>query len=177
MAFWSTPVSGSEPKRQYRFLIQDGASVQGQEESEEPQSAVWWWTKSAQLPSYQINENAYRLGNHHYKYPGTVTWNDIEITIVDNGNKIQRLYKDLILGGYYPDASKGDGLRKKAMEDRANRNGGFQIIVLKADGSAADTWTLKGPWIKQANFGQLDYSSDELLSLSMTICYDSAIRE
>ena len=167
MAFWSTPVSGSEPKRQYRFLIQDG--------DEDP---VWWWAKSAQLPSYQINENAYKLGNHHYKYPGTVTWNDIEITIVDSGDKIQRLYNDLRLGGYYPDASKGDGLRKRQMGAQVNRTGGnFQIIVLKADGSAADTWSLKNPWIKQVNFGQLDYSSDELLSLSMTICYDSATRE
>ena len=166
MAFWSTP-SGSEPKRQYRFLIQDG--------NDDP---VWWWAKSAQLPSYQINENAYRLGNHHYKYPGTVTWNDIEITIVDNGDKIQRLYNDLSLGGYYPDASKGDGLRKRQMEAQLNRTGGnFQIIVLKADGLAADTWSLKNPWIKQVNFGQLDYSSDELLSITMTICYDSAIRE
>ena len=167
MAFWSTPVSGSEPKSQYRFLIQDG--------DEDP---VWWWAKSAQLPSYQINENAYKLGNHHYKYPGTVTWNDIEITIVDSGDKIQRLYNDLRFGGYYPDASKGDGLRKRQMGAQVNRTGGnFQIIVLKADGSAADTWSLKNPWIKQVNFGQLDYSSDELLSLSMTICYDSATRE
>ena len=167
MAFWSTPVSGSEPKRQYRFLIQDG--------DEDP---VWWWAKSAQLPSYQINENTYRLGNHQYKYPGTVTWNDIEITIVDNGDKIQRLYNDLRFGGYYPDASKGDGLRKRQMGAQVNRTGGnFQIIVLKADGSAADTWSLKNPWIKQVNFGQLDYSSDELLSISMTICYDSATRE
>ena len=168
MAFWSTPVSGSEPKRQYRFLIQDG--------SDDP---VWWWAKSTQLPSYQINENAYRLGNHHYKYPGTVTWNDIEITIVDNGDKIQRLYEDLQNGGYYPigSGSIGDGLKKTNLETRVNISGEFQIIVLKADGSAADTWALKGPWIKQVNFGQVDYSSDELLSLSMTICYDSATRE
>ncbi len=170
MAFWSTP-SGSEPKRQYRFLIQDG--------DDDP---VWWWAKSAQLPSYQINENAYRLGNHHYKYPGTVTWNDIEITIVDNGDKIQRLYKDLQRGGYYPDANPpedlpNDGLRKRQMQSRLNRGGNFQIIVLKADGTAADTWSLKNPWIKQVNFGQLDYSSDELLSITMTICYDSAKRE
>ena len=35
-----------------------------------------------------------------------------------------------------------------------------------------DTWTLKNAWIKSINFGQLDYSSDELITIEVVIAYD-----
>lgn len=166
MTFWNAP-SGSGPKRQYRFLIQNGAKG----------DAVWWWAKSAQLPSYQINEEVYKLGNHHYKYPGTVTWNDVQITIVDTGDKMEKLYNSLKSGGYYPDASGNDGLGGGNLAEELTEGGDFQIVVLKDDGKTSDTWVLKKPWIKQASFGQLDYSSDDLINIELTICYDRAKRE
>lgn len=161
MAFWSNPAT--EPKRQYRFLI-----TNGNEESN------WYWVKSAQTPSFDINEGVYLLGNHKHKYPGTVSWNDISITIVDDSNRIKELYDLLIEGGYYPDASEIDGMRKVNMTRNFVNGADFQIVLLKADGTASDTWTLKNPWVKSANFGQLDYSSDDLLSIDLTICYDRA---
>ena len=35
-----------------------------------------------------------------------------------------------------------------------------------------ETWHLQQPWIKSISFGQLDYSSDELITLEAVIAYD-----
>ena len=161
MAFWSNPAT--EPKREYRFLIRNG-----EEES------TWYWVKSTDTPSFDINEEVYMLGNHKYKYPGTVSWNDISITIVDDSDRVRNLYDLLIKGGYHPSASEIDGMSKKRMRNILTNEGDFQIVLLKADGEPSDTWTLKNPWVKSADFGKLDYSSDELLSITLTICYDRA---
>lgn len=37
-----------------------------------------------------------------------------------------------------------------------------------------EQWTLNGAWIKSINFGQLDYSSDELITIELVIAYDYA---
>jgi len=161
MAFWSNPTT--EPKRQYRFLITNGS-----------QDSVWYWVKNAQTPSFDINDGVYLLGNHKFKYPGTVNWNDVQISIVDDSNRIKDLYDTLVSGGYYPDASQTDGVNKIDLSKNFTNGADFQIVLLKADGTPSDTWTLENPWIKSANFGQLDYSSDELLTIDLTISYDRA---
>ena len=67
MAFWTE--SASEPTRKYRFVIQ--ADAPG--DSKGP----WWWAKSVSKPSYSISSNEYQLGNHKFKYPGILTWNNV----------------------------------------------------------------------------------------------------
>jgi hypothetical protein len=37
-----------------------------------------------------------------------------------------------------------------------------------------EQWTLANSWIKSINFGQLDYSSDELITIEVVIAYDFA---
>ena len=46
MAFWST--NNVEPTRQYRFTISDG-------------SGVWWWAKSCDKPSFEIETQELRF--------------------------------------------------------------------------------------------------------------------
>ena len=163
MAFWKE--STAEPKRKYRFLITNG------------EEKGWWWATTAALPSYSINESTYRLGNHNHKYPGTVTWNDIEIIIVDDSERAKDLYASLIRGGYYPDGNGFDGMGRFGLQEGLLSGDNFRISSLKANGDVLETWVLNKPWIKSADFGQLDYSSDDLVTIALTICYDNAILE
>ena len=41
-----------------------------------------------------------------------------------------------------------------------------------SDETTLETWTLKNAWIKSINFGTLDYSSDELITIEVVISYD-----
>lgn len=157
MTFWTE--STLSPTRQFRFMI----SVDNED---------WWWASSCSKPSYEVSTEEYKLINHKFKYPGVVTWNDVNITIVDTEFKTFRLYSFLINSGYYiSEDPEIDGISKKKNTDSI---GQVQIKQLKDDGNPIETWTLKNAFIKSVNFGQLDYSSDELVKLELVISYDYA---
>jgi hypothetical protein len=44
-------------------------------------------------------------------------------------------------------------------------------------GDKIEQWTLKGAFIQSANFGSLDWSSNEPTSIELTLSYDYAILE
>jgi len=177
--FWTNPTN--QPTRQFRFMVSNGPGA-------------WWWVQSCTKPSYDVSVEEYKLINNKFKYPGVVTWNDVTISIVDVEANTVAILQSLKQGGYQPpgyiDDEVADGLSKRLLHnqtkvlsekvpsgDRAKAADGslLQIRQLNADGSDRETWTLHNAFIKSANFGQLDYSSDELVKLELVISYDYAI--
>lgn len=51
----------------------------------------------------------------------------------------------------------------------------IQIKVLDPIGTVVELWDIKGAFIKSANFGDLDYSSDDLVSISLSIRFDNCV--
>ncbi len=49
------------------------------------------------------------------------------------------------------------------------------INVLGPVGDKVEEWTLKGAWIKEATFGDMDWSTNEVIGISLTLKYDYAI--
>ena len=49
------------------------------------------------------------------------------------------------------------------------------INVLGPVGDKVEEWTLKGTWIKEATFGDLDWSTNDVVGISLTLKYDYAI--
>ena len=45
---------------------------------------------------------------------------------------------------------------------------------MDADRKVIEEWKMWNAWITNADFGQLDYTSDELVLLTMTLRYDYA---
>lgn len=159
MTFWSA--NNVEPTRQYRFTISDG-------------SGVWWWAKTCDKPSFEIESQEHKLINHKFKYPGVTTWNDVKVSIVDVGEKVDYLYKALKNSGYNVYGSGTDGMQKIKATDSFRNGGNFLIHQIDSDGKVLEEWELKNPWISSVTFGSLDYKSDELVSLDLTIKYDWA---
>tara|TARA_B100002019_G_C20946974_1_gene439637 strand:- start:123 stop:632 length:510 start_codon:yes stop_codon:yes gene_type:complete len=153
MAFWSS--STLEPLRKFRFTVQIGSD-----------SDVWW-AKSVTQPSPDVSITEFTLVNHKIKYPGIVTWNDIDINIVDIGGKGKAFYDNLRSFGY--NFAGGDGLKKIQYKKD-------QIVInkLKGDGSIAEKWTLDNAFIKSIKYSDLDYSVDDLVEVTLTVAYDSA---
>ena len=162
MAFW-TQVSSS-PTRNYRFLIQaDGpGELKGN----------WYWAKSISKPSYEISNNTYQIGNHNIKYPGTLTWSDVSLKMVDTGTKTKELYDNLSAMGYeVPDANNAaPGIRKNADTSLSQ----FLILQLNDKGETIEKWTLMNAFVTSADFGSLSYDSDDLVEINITIAYDYA---
>jgi hypothetical protein len=136
---------------------------------------VWWWARSVSKPSFQVSEQQYQVANHKFKYPTTVTWNDITMQIGDTGAKTADLYDGLIKSGYVsPDGNQvAEGISKEGM--RENIFGGFfNIYQLNGAGGIVEQWSLKNPKVASINFGSLEYSSDELVVIELVITYDWA---
>jgi hypothetical protein len=162
MTFWSA--NNVEPTRQYRFIISTN-------------SDVWWWAKSCDKPSFDIESQEHKLINHKFKYPGVVTWNDVKITIVDVGEKANELIKSLKDSGYYypSDVSSGaDGLTKFKANNAYTEGTNILISQMDSEGVAIEEWELKNAWVKAITFGSLDYSNDEMVTIDITFVYDWA---
>ena len=159
MTFWTE--STLDPVRKYRFKIiteSDGELVD------------YWYAKSVDKPSFDINTSEYQLTNHKFKFPGVATWSDISITLVDVGGKARQTFKDSLMNqGYsFPDNTKQTerGLKKKSFN--------FIIEQFDSKGDPAEMWELHGAFIKSVDFGQLSYSDDELVEIKIGVAYDFA---
>jgi hypothetical protein len=51
------------------------------------------------------------------------------------------------------------------------------FYLLGPVGDKVEQWTLKGAFITSANFGELDWASNDPLSIELTLTYDFAILE
>ena len=155
MAFWTK--QDNEPLRKFRFQVTLGE--------------VLWYAKSVSKPSFEVSTNEYQLINHKFKYPGVLTWNDVEIVITDEKEekKEDKYYKKLLDIGYNPEGTVFDGINKTQY-----KNGDILIEQLDADGRVLEEWKLINPFIKSVNFGSLDYSSDDLVEITLSVAYDSA---
>ena len=154
MTFWS---KSNEPLRKFRFTVTFGEEL--------------WYAKSVSKPTFDISVSEYQLINHKIKYPGIVTWSDVEIVIIDTKSitKGVKYYKNLVSGGYRF-SGNDDGIVKK------NTAGGDVLITqLAADGKIIEEWRLINPFVKSIKFGDLDYSSDDLVEITITLAFDSAV--
>jgi hypothetical protein len=53
----------------------------------------------------------------------------------------------------------------------------INLYMLGPVGDKIEQWTLKGAFISQANFGDLDFSSNDPATITLTLTYDYAILE
>ena len=153
MAFWS---KGNEPLRKFRFTVTFGEEL--------------WYAKSVTKPSFDVSVTEYQLINHKIKYPGIVTWSDIDIVIVDTKSEMKgvKYYSNLLSGGY-KFSGENDGIEKK------NTAGGEVLITQRGgDGAPIEEWRLINPFVKAVKFGDLDYSSDDLIEITISLAFDSA---
>lgn len=170
MSFWTE--NSLEPKRSYRFRL---GSVEGLELGDTGKSPYWWSAKKVDKPSFSVASSKYRLINHEINVPGIVSWNPIAIEIVDVGKTVTNLLDQFKSFGYSPNELDSDkGLAKaKGLDEIGN----IRIEQISGDGEVLETWKLEGAFITEIRFGSLDYSTDEIVTLNLTITYDYAYLE
>lgn len=176
--FWNDPLL--EPKRAFRFQL----SIDG---------IASYIVKSSQRPSPEISIAEHSYLNHKFKYPGKVTWNDVDITLVDpiDFNAVNRIRRALSESGYRwadPDhpAGKQDletiSKRKSVAalgevtlrQISADGDGVNSVGTLPPRGQILDEWKLINAWISNVQFSDLDYESDDLSDITLTLTYDYA---
>jgi hypothetical protein len=168
--FWAN--STLEPKRKHRFLLFFN-------NFDLPQYVI----KSTDKPSFEINTTTHNYFGHQFHYPGQVVWNTINVTLVDpvSPDSSTALNEILRKSGYgTPDDAAGDkSILPTISKASAVSALGGKVIIRQYDvegqhTEAVESWELYNPWIQSVNYGSLDYASDDMLEITLTLRYDWA---
>lgn len=169
MAFWSETYSDSsmDPKRNFRFSVQITTAL-GTE-------ATIWWAKEVSKPSFTVNVAEHSYLNHKFKFPGTVTWNDIELTIVDPQDPdAAGLLSELWANSGYEAPTK-TSLNTVSKGRAVSALGDVVITQFNAEGVAIETWRLQNGFCKGITYGDtIAYGNDELTTYKLSMAYDFA---
>ena len=172
MAFWTQDYGAGtkDPKRKYRFKVSIG-SINGSGD-------CVWWAKTVTKPNYEISESEHTFLTHKFYYPGRISWGEVEMVLVDpvSPGAVADLNAMIKAQGYKVPA---EDLSGAAFETMSKGKGSdalstVEIIQLDAEGEPIETWELKNPFIKGVKYGDLDYGSDDLLEVTLTLRYDWA---
>jgi hypothetical protein len=168
MAFW-TDATGNDPKRQFRFLVILGNFPNG----------ATWYAKKTGKPSFTVTEIDHSYLNHTFYYPGRVKWNDLSVTLVDpvSPDAVANTLSMVQASGYRLPTSMATTPEETSTISKAksvNALGGVVIQQIDSNGSIIEQWTLNGAFLTEVNFGELDYSSDEIVEVTLKFRYDWA---
>ena len=159
--FWSE--ASSDPKRKYRFIMYMG-------------DIPLWTVKTSGKPIATVSTSEHQYLNHTFKYPGRVTWDPINVTLVDpvNPDVAKIVFDKLKKAGYSAPLSPNvtDTMSKGKATSAI---GTIRIAQIDDNGKTKEEWQLINPWFSKMEFGDLDYSSDDLNEISVEITYDYAV--
>lgn len=175
--FWADP--SIEPKRKFRWLL----SVGGAGDTEIPQ----WVIKKVTKPTISVSEIKHSFINHSFYYPGRVEYNEIEFTLVDpvSPTDVSDSLINIILGaGYALPDTELNSYAKTITKGQAVTS--LEKVIIRqiaaadvADGASEtddvqEAWELTNAWVKEVNFGDLDYESDDIVEITVKLRYDWA---
>jgi len=175
MPFWSEAHDSTtkDPKRKFRFQVSFDAIT-----DPNGNGSVLWYAKTVSKPSFQVNTTEHKYLNHTFYYPGSVTWQDVSLSLVDPVNPDMSITLSRILeqSGY---RLPGNAVEQAALGTiskgaSVGALGQVSVIQLDGDGAEIERWTLWNAFITEVKFGDLEYGSDELLQLDLTLKYDWA---
>ena len=167
--FWSDNVS--EPKRSYNWVM-------------EFNQIPVWMLKTATKPNFTVTESTTNFLGHTFYHPARVEWQAIDVTL---GDPVQpdaaasMVYLLRQMGYDYPDGlAYANGVGNQGPTGISKKRsvaamGDTSITQLSAEGGELEKWELINPFITKAEFGSLDYASDDMVEVSITIRYDFAI--
>lgn len=158
----------SEPKRSNRFFLYlEGIDV--------------FEVKSVDKPKFSVATVEHKFGQHRFRWPSSVTWDDVSVTLIDatgpdgNGSALAKVANRLVEAGYKPPTSFDNATTYMSKAKMVNSFGQPKIVQFDADGNILEEWTLKNAFILNAGFGTLSYDGDEIMTITLTFSYDYAV--
>ena len=127
-----------------------------------------YMVKTAARPSITFEEVELNHMNVKRFVKGKATWETIEMTLYDPvvPSAAQAVMEWVRLS--HESVTGRDGYADFYKKD-------ITINVLGPVGDIVEEWTLKGAWIQDATFGDLDFASSEPVEITCTLRYDYAI--
>ena len=195
-SFW-TNAPKYDPKLKFRFRVRiEGMKYQdalGKTADDNPGDDAYnddfiagddhvWYAKSVDKPKIsiaKIGENFHTLGSlvsEMAPKPEYPAFGAVSMVLVDPSypNATRKLIRWFRRAGY--NDTQAVASRKSMYNDSAHDAfmktiGNVQIEQLDVDGTPLETWKLIGAFPQEIDFGQLDYSSNDLVEIKITWAY------
>ena len=147
-----------EPLRKNRWLLRFPADLGIQE----------WWLSSASRPSIKQAEKEIPFLNTSTWVVGRYTWDSIQVKLRDPiGPSASQAVMEWVR------------LHSESATGRQGYAAGYkrdvELEMLDPTGVVVSKWILKNVMIVDAQFGDLDYSQDDIAEITMTLRFDYAI--
>jgi len=156
------------PKLKYRFRVFfENLGVS------KPTTELTKQVVSVTRPNLSFEEISLPVYNSTLKLAGRHSWADITCSVRDDASgEVARLIGEQLQKqmDFLEMASAASGIDYKfttRIEILDGGNGASEPVVL-------ETWSLYGCYLKGANYGDLNYGSNEAVTVEMTIAYDNA---
>jgi len=163
--FWTD--ASLDPKRAFRFKATFSSPLFD--------GGGQYYIKTVQKPGIEISAKEHMYLGHKFFYPGIVSWNPnpIEIKMVDpiDPNSSKVLAQIINSSGYKIPATATDLSTISKLKSTVAL-GTFKITTVDASGRPVDSWNLVNPFIKSVKFGDLDYSKEDLIEITLQLQYD-----
>ena len=185
MAFWSDHTI--EPKRKFRWILEVGG-------------IPFWTIKKVDKPSWTISTAEHSFINHKFYFPGRMEYNEVSFTIVDaaNPDAAETLRQIVSASGYRLPTDENTATQSITKQAAVNALGNVTIKQITGGGNVQaatnvpgtspdgafppqqnagdviEQWTLKNAFITSVEFGDLDYTADDLNEVVVKVRYDYA---
>ena len=172
MSFWTE--SNITPKRNFRFLIEiTNLAAPGQAQGTQ---SIVWWAKSVKVPAFDVAETQHQFLDNTYNFPGRVTWQDVNMTLVDPASPDAVALTNHIMEQFYSIKSRDalSGPKTVSKKGAVAALGSVIIRVLDEEGQDVEKWTLNNPFIKSVSYSDLAYDNEDLRTIDITFKYDWA---
>lgn len=146
-----------EPKMKNRFIMEiDGIPA--------------YLIKTAERPQVQFDTVTLDHINTKRYIKGKASWQTLNISLYDPIVPSGAQAVNEWIRQHHEAATGVDGYASEYKKD-------ITFNILSPNGERVEQWVLKGAFIQNANFNTLDFASNEVVDIALTIQYDYAILE
>lgn len=160
------------PKLKYRFrVIFEGFGVA----AGTPRTELTKQVVSAARPQVQFEQIDVPIYNSTLKLAGRHAWQDMEIVLRDDaGGNVSKLVGEQLQKqlDFLEQASASAGIDYKfqtRFDVLDGGNGTAEPVVL-------ENWEIYGCYVKSVNWGDMNYGTNEAMTISMTLAFDNAVQ-
>lgn len=182
-----------EPKRKFRYLI----DITGDAELQDSMKNVRFLAQTCDRPGIKVGASEHKYFDKTYYHPGRVTWdpNPLNIKLVDiqsgrgsdldtNGTLLAAFARSgLTVFSSLPDGNfttigKGRAVGAlgkvtiRVLSSLTDDAGFLQEEPTIGNGGIAEEWVLENAWLESIKPDGLDYSSEDILTVTIQVRYD-----
>ena len=183
--FWTNNLTYA-PKQQFAFRVYiNGMALEddpaGDEYQDGEDEALVWYVKSIDKPTITLGEMEKGESNVGsmpvVKAESIPMWSPVKMTLVDPSypNATRKLMRLFRRAGYLDETAQGvNGTKGFNFGKLKEATGQVLIQQLDTFGAPLESWELTDAFPTEVNFGKLDYSSNDLVEISVTWAYTAA---